>query len=98
MPCSRKPVMAVPALAQTGEKPAALIVDGYNVIYRRLALEAARGAAAASAAEQARMEDERERLIDDTRDYALALGCRALVVFDALGNPDKIATARRVLE
>ena len=82
--------------AQAGEKPAVLIVDGYNVVMQRLQLEAGAGAAAAAAvaARRACMADERERLVDDTRDYALSLGCRATVVFDALGNPGRAATAR----
>jgi hypothetical protein len=53
-------------------------------------------AAAACAAGQlpVSFQEERERLIDDTRDYALSLNCRGVVVFDALGNRDPNAVAR----
>ena len=69
-------------------------MDGYNVIMQRLHQEAARGAAAAAAAEQAHLADERERLVDNTRDYALSLGCRAIVVFDAMGLQGKTGPVR----
>ena len=41
-------------------------------------------------------QEERERLINDTRDYALTLACRGVVVFDAQGNRDPGAATRCV--
>lgn len=40
------------------------------------------------------LEEARERLINDTRDYALVVGCRAAVIFDAYNNLDMLATTR----
>ena len=67
-----------------------LLVDGYNVLNARWKL---RGSAEAC---PMNLEDEREQLINDTRDYALSLSCRSIVVFDAMASRITLGTPRRV--
>jgi hypothetical protein len=110
-------------LLQDDEEYPVLLVDGYNVLMRRLQLAAnkqvrggsvtgsATGAAAAAATARAggvfdaaargsimgaggTMEVLREELVNDTRDYALTLRCRAIVVFDAYINSNSLDNTR----
>ncbi|KAK9902051.1 hypothetical protein WJX75_002659 [Coccomyxa subellipsoidea] len=71
--------------------PPVLLVDGYNVLLKRALLEAEQYMEAQTLA------DARERLVNDTRDYALVTGCRAVVVFDAFNNPESLATSREMV-
>ena len=73
---------------QVDKKPPVLLVDGYNVLLKRADLEAEQYWEAQTLA------DARERLVNDTRDYALVTGCRAVVVFDAFNNPETLITTR----
>ena len=68
-----------------------LLVDGYNVLHRRWQERRPEEAVCPIC-----LEDEREALINDTRDYALSLCCRPIVVFDAMANRNALATPRRV--
>lgn len=65
-----------------------LLVDGYNVLHRRWQLRQEPEACPLN------LEDERELLVNDTRDYALSLACRPIVVFDAVGNRSPLSIAR----
>ena len=68
-----------------------LLVDGYNVLNARWKLLGIAEACPMN------LEDEREQLINDTRDYALSLSCRSIVVFDAMASRHSLGTPRRVL-
>ncbi len=68
-----------------------LLVDGYNVLYRRWQERQLEDAACPIC-----LQEEREALINDTRDYALSLRCRPIVVFDAMANRNGLATPRQV--
>jgi predicted RNA-binding protein with PIN domain len=76
-------------VVQDDQSAPVLIVDGYNVIMRRLALEAEAEGVSCPV-----MDVLREQLVNDTRDYALALNCRPIVVFDAYSNPSSVDTSR----
>lgn len=67
-----------------------LLVDGYNVLNARWKLLGLAEACPMN------LEDEREQLIDDTRDYALSLSCRSIVVFDAMASKTSLGTPRQV--
>ena len=78
-------------LAQGDEgKLPVLLVDGYNVLNACWKL---RGSAEAC---HKNLEDEREQLVNDTRDYALSLSCRSIVVFDAMASRNSQGTPRQV--
>ena len=76
---------------QTDKRPPVLLVDGYNVIMQRTHMEMEQYM------EPQTLADARERLINDTRDYAFATGCRAIVVFDAFNSPESLVTQRYLL-
>ena len=78
------------AQADEGKLPV-LLVDGYNVLNARWKLLGIAEACPMN------LEDEREQLINDTRDYALSLSCRSIVVFDAMASRHTLGTPRRVL-
>lgn len=78
-------------LAQEEQQLPVLLVDGYNVLHRRWQERRPE-----EAVRPICLEDEREALINDTRDYALSLRCRPIVVFDAMANRNVLATPRRV--
>ena len=65
-----------------------LLVDGYNVLHRKWQLRQDAEACPLN------LEDEREALVNDTRDYALSLSCRPIVVFDAMANRSPLVTPR----
>ena len=65
-----------------------LLVDGYNVLHRKWVLQQDAESCPLN------LEDEREALINDTRDYALSLSCRPILVFDAMANTNVVATPR----
>lgn len=67
-----------------------LLVDGYNVLNACWKLRGSAGACPMN------LEDEREQLVNDTRDYALSLSCRSIVVFDAMASKHSLGTPRRV--
>ena len=67
-----------------------LLVDGYNVLNARWKLLGIAEACPMN------LEDEREQLINDTRDYALSLSCRSIVVFDAMASRTSLGTPRHV--
>ncbi|BDA48206.1 hypothetical protein COCOBI_11-4660 [Coccomyxa sp. Obi] len=75
----------------TDKRPPVLLVDGYNVIMKRTNLEAEQYMEPQTLAEA------RERLVNDTRDYAFVTGCRAIVVFDAFINPESLVTSREMM-
>ena len=88
-PLLREPWLRPEAVVlQVDKHPPVLLVDGYNVLLKRALLEAEQYMEAQTLA------DARERLVNDTRDYALVTGCRAVVVFDAFNNPESLATSR----
>ena len=65
-----------------------LLVDGYNVLHRKWQLRQDAGSCPLN------LEDEREKLVNDTRDYALSLSCHPIVVFDAMANRNALAGPR----
>ena len=96
MPCDvhyhRLELTTLSGLAQADEgKLPVLLVDGYNVLNARWKLLGIAEACPMN------LEDEREQLINDTRDYALSLSCRSIVVFDAMASRHTLGTPRRVL-
>ena len=78
----------MPDLAQEDVHLPVLLVDGYNVLHRKWQLRQDAELCPLN------LEDEREALINDTRDYALSLSCRPIVVFDAMANRNPLTTPR----